>query len=117
MKLLPLIFIVLVGCASVPFEDWDLEDTERQFAFIGLLAIDWNQTRSIISDPLFYETNPILGRDPSSGYVDFYMIGCAVGHTIISGLLEPEYWRPTWQYGWIIAEGYTVYNNRRIGVE
>jgi len=103
------------GCASVPFEDWSKADTIRQGAFISLLAIDTYQTHRLVSDPNFYETNPILGEHPSHSNIDLYMIGCAAGHTIISGLLNPE-WRERWQYLWIGAEGYTVVNNYAMGV-
>ena len=104
------LLIILQGCASVPFEDWSTADTVRQGAFLGLLAVDTYQTHGIVDDPNCYETNPILGRDPSDGSINVYMLGCAVGHTLVSGLLNPE-WRERWQYIWIGAEAGTVIHN------
>ena len=116
MKLLPLILILFVGCAAVPFESGSTADTARQTAFTALLAADWYQTRRIADDPNYYETNPVLGEQPSSSSVDLYMVGCAVGHAVVSGCLKPGKWREAWQYLWVGAEGATVVNNHRIGV-
>ena len=116
MKLLPLILVLLVGCASVPFEGWSKADTARQATVAALLAADWYQTRRIAADPNYVELNPILGEHPSSGSVDLYMLTCAVAHTVVSGMLKPGHWREAWQYTWIGAEAVTVGRNYKIGV-
>jgi hypothetical protein len=108
--------LFISSCASVPFEDWDRSDTIREAVFLGTLAVDAYQTHRISDDDRFYEMNPILGKDPSHGAINLYMVGCAVGHTVVSGLLKPKY-REAWQYFWIGAEAYTVVGNHRLGVE
>ena len=116
MKLLPLILILFVGCAAVPFEGWSTADTAREVTFQGLNAVDWYQTSRIADDPCYTELNPILGENPSRQSVDLFMLGVAVGHVVVSGLLEPEYWRPAWQYLGIGSKGATVVWNYREGV-
>ena len=115
MRYLLILSVFLASCASVPFEDWDRGDTIRQTAFVGLLAVDAYQTHKLVDDPRYYETNMILGEHPSDGSINLYMVGCAVGHTLVSGLLNSE-WREAWQYVWIGAETYTVGSNYNLGV-
>ena len=110
-----LLMLLIVGCASVPFEDWDSADTTRQVAYTVTHVIDYFQTKAIARNDDFIEMNPVLGEYPSKTAVDIYMLCTLVGHVAVSGLLEDE-WRERWQVFTIGMETATIINNHRIGV-
>ena len=39
-----------------------------------LIVVDWLQTRSIVNNPNFIETNPLLGKEPTRKQVDAFFI-------------------------------------------
>lgn len=107
-------------------ENWTWQDTAWQGAFVAVLAADWTQTRYIAKNPdKYHETNPILGKHPSTSQVDTYMAGCVLGHTLISLALPPKAEifgytinpRRIWQGVWIGIEAGYVIHNTSIGVK
>lgn len=120
MARLIIVVLFLFVRPSLAADPWTKAQIGQQVAFTVLLAADWSQTRSETDLPpeqrQFYETNPILGRYPSTDEVDTYFAAVAVGHALVSHAL-PSKWRNVWQYVWIARESYSVVNNYRIGVE
>ena len=84
-------------------------------AFTTLLVLDTLQTHNISHVPTYQEENPLLGHHPSNAAVNRYMIGCAIGHYLISRALPAED-RPYWQWLTLGVEGSIVAHNFYIGV-
>lgn len=95
--------------------DWTVADTHRELAFTGLLVLDTLQTHDIAHAPTYQEENPILGSHPSNASINRYMLGCAIGHYLISRALPAED-RKYWQWLTIGVEGSIVAHNFYIGV-
>lgn len=111
-----LVTLALAPClAHAAGGDWTSADTARQAAFTAFAAIDWAQTRYIAQHGEFYETNPALGRHPSTSRVDAYFAATIAGHAAISYVLPPA-WRHGWQYVWIGIEFDKTYHNHSIGI-
>jgi hypothetical protein len=114
-----LCILILVGCASVPFENWTKADTARQVVYTTTHVMDWVQTVNIThSDGKYYEaglSHCIIGHHPEERDVNLYMVSTLALQTIIPAMLEPKY-RRAWQYIWIGAEGATVAHNFSIGL-
>lgn len=133
-KLIIIIFLCFIfssPCYAYRFADkWSWSDTAYQGVFLVLLAADWAQTRTLADHNWFfdgkhyYETNPLLGKFPTTQEVNLYFAGCAVGHTLIALALPPNikfHWfdgeelnipaRRLWQCLWIgIEAGYVGWN-------
>ena len=123
-------------CYAYRFMDsWSRADTALQGVFLGLLAVDYFQTRTMakndwmLDGKQYSEINPIMGSHPSTGSVDAYFAISAVGHTIIAMALPPNYsfhWfdgeelnipaRRLWQFLWIGVEAGYVGWNYSVGV-
>ena len=108
-------WLILLCLLSTPAYAWTEADTRRQLVYTTLHVIDWGQTRYIATHDKFYETNPILGKYPSTQDVDGYFAATLAGHTLVSYLLPPKY-RKWWQIIWIGAEFKTVAGNYSAGI-
>jgi len=103
--------------------DWTREDSQRQAVLTGLVIVDWAQTRKFIKNPcanqdctkVYYETNPLLGRNPSVGKANNLIGASIVAHAGIAYLLPPA-WRHAWQYVWIGGELGAIGNNYGGGI-
>lgn len=129
--LLVAVFLLMLFIPSARAEykfadNWTWEDTAWQGAFVAVLAADWAQTRYIAKHAdEFHETNPILGKHPSTSQVDAYIAGCVLGHTLISLALPPKAEifgytinpRRIWQCIWIGVEAGYVIHNVSIGIK
>jgi hypothetical protein len=103
-------FILFYVMSVTAVADWSSGDTNRQLAFTALQLVDWAQTREIVRNPDYYETNPILGKYPSKTEVDVYFAAATLGHYLVSRALPPDY-RKVWQYVWIgVQVGYVTHN-------
>ncbi len=124
MEMKKFIVIVILLIATNGYAgDWTRNDTYRELAFTGLLAVDYLQTRTIAHSPdKYFEYNPIEGKHPNQQTVDMYHASVAILHPIISYLLPPrsDKWkylnRENWQYVTIGIEVLSVANNFRIGI-
>lgn len=94
---------------------WTVRDTAFQLQYTVLHVIDWGQTRYISKHDEFYETNPILGSNPSTEFVDIYFAVTLIGHTAVSYLL-PAKWRRRWQAFTTVLETVVTANNQSIGI-
>jgi hypothetical protein len=95
---------------------WNKETTARELCFLYTLYQDWQQTRSIATNPDRYrETNPILGSHPQKNEVDLYFAGCAVGHALIAYMLPPKASK-IWQTTWIGVQTQVIEDNSEKGL-
>ena len=79
------------------------------------LVTDFVQTKSIVNDPNYYETNKFLGKYPTQKEVENYFLGLMVLHVTFNQLL-PEKYRTVWNIKVAFDHGTAVHNNFRIGV-
>jgi len=114
--------LLLALCLLSPAraDDWSGADTARQAAFLGLLAIDCNQSRAIAQHPDHFREADALARvfqgsKPSVGRINMTCLGGAVAHTAISALL-PRPWRESWQWASIGIEAAVVRGNHMISM-
>lgn len=112
-----LLLIFLTVCPTVGHADWTVQDTMLEATWMVLHIIDWGQTLDIARNPhRFYEINPIMGRHPSVGKVNSYMLASAIIHPLISYHL-PQPYRKYWQYVTISISGGLVIHNFNIGLK
>lgn len=118
MKYILIIALILVSACPVEGQSsWTTTDTMLEGTWIILHILDWGQTLDIARNPhRFYEINPILGRHPSVGKVDTYMLLSTIIHPIISYHL-PQPYRKYWQYVTISITGGLVIHNFNIGLK
>lgn len=109
-----LLILIIALIPSVSFA-WSEEDTQRQLTYTTLHVIDWGQTLDIAESEEYYETNPILGRNPTRGEVNRYFLLTGLAHYGISRMLPPKH-RKWWQRATIAVESGIVSHNIMIGV-
>lgn len=90
-------------------EEWTTADTAREAAFVGLVFLDWQQTRWSLKRGAA-EQNPVIGPHPSQARLDAMVTGAVVGHAAAS-LLLPNPWRRWWQHATIVVEISAVTSN------
>lgn len=78
-------------------------------------GVDWLQTREIVGNPEFHETNPQIGEDPTTWEVDrYFLISTGLG-TLITHALPQEY-RKYWLMFRIGVSSNAVVHNYHIGI-
>ena len=95
--------------------EWTETDTALQLSYTALHVADWGQTLDIENHPGHYETNPILGRNPSRGEINTYFAGTLALHWLIARAL-PQKWRSHFQLGTIALEFGVVSDNYSAGI-
>lgn len=91
-------------------------DLYRELAFQALLIADWKQTRQIAREPdRYFERNPILGKHPSVGRVNTYMVAAGVLHWVIAANLSPK-WRQQFQLVSVAVQANVVKQNYEVGL-
>jgi len=95
---------------------WDKNDSQRQWMYLTAHSLDWLQTRYIANhSDAYYETNPLLGREPSQGKVDAYFFTTGLLHSWIAYNLRPRY-RKWFQYSTLVMETGYVGHNVSLGI-
>lgn len=109
--------LCIYGCEAHAADRWDKNDIALEVTWEILHAIDWGTTLDITrrSDEGYYESNPILGRHPSSGEVNEYMGAWAILHPVITHYLPGKY-RPYWQIITIGVSGGAAASNINLGL-
>jgi hypothetical protein len=80
-------------------------------------VIDWGQTLSIADNPdKYHEINPLIGKHPSRGRVNTYMLASAALHPLVTYVLPSEY-RWYWLGGTLTLSTACVINNNSIGLK
>lgn len=119
-------------CQPAIGADWETKDSWLLGGALGLLAVDWAQTRKITNDePLcafqngvpvdcvkFHdhrETNHFLGPHPSNPAITRYFLITMAGTAGISYALPAKY-RRYFLGGVLIIESAAVIHNHRIGL-
>lgn len=79
------------------------------------LCVDWGQTKDIANYRDVYETNPILGKNPSQSKVNWYFasvisVNAAVGYAL------PEKYRKYFWGSVAITEASVALHNKSIGL-
>lgn len=111
-----LVFVFLLFSSSCFADEWTAQDSNREYAYLALCAVDWLQTRNIARNPHSYrERNRILGDHPTVPQVDRYFSSLAVAHVAIAKVL-PSKMRKPFQYLSISFEVGWVRKNYLIGV-
>ena len=105
--------VLMLGCcvfgtirARAADDAWTGLDTTLEISYQAAALVDWSQTRWIASHAHFQnsynqsmsanETNPILGKHPTSSEVNRYFILTGAVHSVISYIL-PSGWREAFQ--------------------
>jgi hypothetical protein len=119
-----ILVLMMIAIVSPGFayqvDPWTTQDTVLQLTFTISFIIDVWQTYTFLYSEKYqkqnyYETNLILGENPSKVKLFTYNSVCVLSHTIISFLL-PQPFRMIWQCIWIAVEIYAIRNNYEIGV-
>ena len=108
-----LILLAITGCGH--FDKWTREDKILQGTQLFVQGIDWLQTREIVDDPHYWETNPHIGEDPTTRDVDRYFIMSAGLGTLVTHILPQEY-RKYWLMFRIGTSSAMVMHNYHIGI-
>lgn len=113
MKLILTLALLLT---AAPVFAYDL-DEQLQLNVILLLVRDAQMTSGMVREGWVgrYETNPILGRFPSSSKTDGYFAGCLLAEVIAHKYLHTHASR-LMKFGLIALQGWAVTNNAINGV-
>jgi len=115
-RLISIILLVILCSVPAYADEWTQEDTAWQATTLLIMGADWLQTKEIARNPEYYETNPLLGRNPGQNEIDTYFLGCAVVHSAIAYYLPKKY-RRYWQCVWIGVEAGCVGHNINAGIQ
>jgi hypothetical protein len=97
---------------------WNATDIGLAGGFLAMLWVDAAQTRSLARQGWvgFYESNPILGAQPSVGAINTYTAAVAITTLGVAALLPPRA-RRWWLAGAFAVETATViYSTTQVGV-
>ena len=110
-----ILFILLLTTTPAFADEWITADTWREGTYLGLLAIDWHQTRVCLASIGCYEKNPAVGKHPSSQKLNVEVATTALTHIVLAAVL-PEKFRAPFQYISIGVEGEVTWHNYRVRV-
>lgn len=115
------LLFVLFYCTTCCADPLTKAQNAFELAFTGELIADYQQSSQLggacthIENCKTYETNPLLGREPSNDRLRLYFAGVALTHYGITWAL-PERYRLPFQTGSIILEAIPLRRNARIGL-
>jgi len=105
----------LVGCATT--DKWSTTERTKEAAWLILHAVDWRQTAYAMDRPDKYEElNPILGKHPSEGRLNLFILTTTIGHILITNYIPKEH-RSVWQNISIGFKLGAVSNNFYVGAK
>jgi len=118
MKIFSKIFITFLLLFNIAFslpKDFILLES----VYTILHIIDWNQTLQISSNPYYFELNPLLGKKPSKGKINFYFSITLFSNYLIGYFLYKKNKSFYYLYKGILIgiEGTTTFWNYRIGLK
>lgn len=115
MKLVAAFVASLLCSPCQAAESFSEADLVGLGAIAATYVVDYKQTLDIKNHPGMYETNPILGRNPSDVKVRNYFI--ASGLTTLGAVyLLPKKYRPYLIGGVLVLEVAVIGHNKRIGL-
>ena len=106
---LALAFGLFPTCQATQADPWTRQDTYWELAYVGLLALDCNQS-SQIQKLGRREQNPFLPSHPSPRTVQAICLGSALGHLAVAYVL-PGKWRRGFQVTSVVLEAAVVQDN------
>jgi len=98
---------------------WSDDDKQREALALGLLGVDWAQTRHMarnFENTGQHEQNPILGRKPDTDKIDAYFGVVGLTQLYLADKLSDD-WRRKFQEGLIALELGAAANNARLGIK
>ena len=102
-----LMIVLLTGCSV----------RQLQVASTGLLLIDRQQTLQIAKQPdKYHETNPLLGRHPSTNRVNLHFGASIVANILVGEYVTPKYSK-WYYYTFILLESAVIHLNFSIGLK
>ena len=104
-----IVALLLGGCSS----------NQLQLASSSIILADYGQTLRIASDPLHYEKNKIMGKNPSKTQVTAYFAGALLLHNVVGEHLEKHssFWAKTYYWTVLVFESLVVNRNVNVGVK
>lgn len=107
---------LLLGCLSLNIQARELTEEERKWFITTqvLTVVDWIQTRDIVTDPDYWERNPMIGRRPQMGNVNGMFIASLIGNYYLTHHLDEK--RMLWLQVHTAVRGATVINNYNLGL-
>lgn len=110
-------------------EEWKAADYTLLAASLAVQVIDWGQTRSVARETTsaslngqtpvvsrtYYERNPFIGENPTTGDVDKYFAAQMLATASIAYVL-PQSWRRLFLGGMLVFHTSLVYKNHEIGL-
>jgi len=103
----------LVSNAS---DSWTDGQKQLGTALFVATSVDWLQTRNIANSPeKWHETNPLIGKHPSTAKVDGYFLSSVLLGALVLDSLPSEYRTIALQAGVVLELG-VVANNARLGI-
>jgi hypothetical protein len=110
-----LVSLILIFTFSISHAEWqDWSTTDRSLFVASQLAItaDWATTRYGARHQIIntWETNPVLGKYPSTAIVDLYFIGLLVSNYYIADWVDDDY-RGLYLSFRTITHGYAASHN------
>lgn len=109
MRVAIVVMLALTGCANVHVNRATLVGSTAS------LALDWWKTRGYAADSWpgrSEETNPLMGRAPSTGRVDLYFASFVAVNAVVWYLM-PERWRSVVPTGILAVQAQAAYRNIR----
>lgn len=125
------LWLLLVGAARpahaeglpLPASDWSRSDTALETGFVLFAALDLAQTHRIAGycngrgpGCTVHETNPILGRAPSSAAINRYFAGAMLGQFLVANALPHGATRTLFISGTATLEIVVTGRNARLGL-
>jgi hypothetical protein len=117
MKLISKLFtknkvLVLLLCLPVPAEAADKWQDRLEIYGYAILAVDYLQTRDIMTNDSVYEMNPILGRKPEMSRLNTVF----ATQMLLHYSLQDTVYRKTWNWTVAITHTLAAIQNRRLNV-
>ncbi len=115
MRFIIVAILILLPVNAAAFDEWTKEDIILQSLQTAITAVDWLQTREIAVNDDYWESNPILGKYPTTQEVDRYFL-CTELLKIGFTHVLPQKYRKYWLMFWIGASGALVQHNYNMGI-
>jgi hypothetical protein len=109
-------FLLFLAFAfSAQADEWTGEQKIAEASYFALAAVDWRQTQDIRRHQGLFESNPILGRNPSNAKINTWFISSNVVQFLIADALSDDL-RSAWIASGIVIEVSMVKHNKSAGV-
>ena len=115
-KLLALVLLLVGTSTWADNRTWTPEEKAWLGTAAAVTVADWSTTRDLSRRYRegYYENNPILGKQPSTGQVDLYFVSAGlIGYAIADNM---DRHRTTFLQAWTAVEIYYTNRNLNIGL-